>query len=494
MRLILSMLCFLFLVSDNIAQFEYEFTSSPDSATVFLNGEEECKTPCKVRFFWRDAIDGSISFEVKEPGFKPWYDTITSKPAQLNLEAFANLVREFHEFDLDSGSALVAYDKLVADFKEGRKIGTYTDVRGNIEELKWEGNIKVGSEKFESRFYEIISNVGFITPYSEEAKLFSGKGEGKTRIPRFIIGIQLIDYDVEFIKERESYYKTGNLAGRTSMKLEWQVLDKTMDKVVLRDTTEGVSKFRRRSYNKIPDNLPAFEDGFVKFLETGELYQLVNNSDELLPSKLDSAQASAKMIEIPSVGAEEFESQSEMIQYASEACVTVLTDGGHGSGVIIDSEGLVITAYHVIAGVNRIQVKFSSGLTLDADVIATDRDFDVALLDVSGSGFRALPMNLTGEVGLGQELITIGTPADIELGQSIAKGLLSGKRKIEDKIFMQLDLAVSPGNSGGPLLNKKGEIEGIVLRKIIGAGVEGIGFGVPIKDALNALNISVAEE
>ena len=79
----------------------------------------------------------------------------------------------------------------------------------------------------------------------------------------------------------------------------------------------------------------------------------------------------------------------------------------------------------------------------------------------------------------------------MELGQSVAKGILSGKRKIKDKIYIQTDMAVSPGNSGGPLLNEKGEIIGIVQRKIVDEGVEGIGFAIPIDKAIEILNIEL---
>ena len=180
-----------------------------------------------------------------------------------------------------------------------------------------------------------------------------------------------------------------------------------------------------------------------------------------------------------------------MIQYASTSCVTIITDGGHGSGVIINDNGYVMTAYHVVDGANKIDVKFSHGLKLKATLVAYDYPNDVAILDITGEGFQALPLNTKDNSGLGINVLTIGTPAELELGQSVAKGILSGKRKIKEKIYIQTDMAVSPGNSGGPLLNEKGEIIGIVQRKIVDEGVEGIGFAIPVDKAIEVLNIEL---
>jgi S1-C subfamily serine protease len=90
---------------------------------------------------------------------------------------------------------------------------------------------------------------------------------------------------------------------------------------------------------------------------------------------------------------------------------------------------------------------------------------------------------------MGDEVITIGTPADLLLGQSVARGIVSGKRRFDDLVYLQTDMAVSPGNSGGPVINSKGEIIGLVQGKIIGKGVEGICFAIPIERALQVLRI-----
>ena len=86
-------------------------------------------------------------------------------------------------------------------------------------------------------------------------------------------------------------------------------------------------------------------------------------------------------------------------------------------------------------------------------------------------------------------MFAIGTPEDISLGQSVTKGIVSGKRKFEDKIYIQTDVTINSGNSGGPLLNEKGQVVGMVTMKLVGDGVEGLGFCVPSNQIMEILNI-----
>ncbi|MCB0770782.1 MAG: trypsin-like peptidase domain-containing protein, partial [Flavobacteriales bacterium] len=80
---------------------------------------------------------------------------------------------------------------------------------------------------------------------------------------------------------------------------------------------------------------------------------------------------------------------------------------------------------------------------------------------------------------------------DANLGQSVSRGVLSGKREIEGRTYIQTDVTINPGNSGGPLIDETGAVVGIATMKISGRGLEGLGFGVPISVALEMLNIHV---
>ena len=478
----------LFVVVSSNGQFSYYFNSAPDSAEVKLNGEVKGFTPCKVKYFWRQKVDDKLVFEVSNPGYKTWTESITEKPYQFRKTSNVDLEVEIPKFDLGEHSAVVDFDLLIADFREGKVIGHYKKRTGEVETLKWEGATKVGSSDFNERCLELLMNAGFTTPGSTNSQLFDGKGDA-SQLPRFVIGANLKDYNVA-IKNNSSTNILGTIASTTYMEIEWQVFDKVADKVVYSTTTQSRYKALQNQYTAKGKNLESFTDAFISFLNDGKLSELVKNA-EASKNKTLSAKKVGGQIEIAKVKLPEFTERKALVDFAKPSCVTIITDGGHGSGVIINEEGYVLSAYHVVEGVNTIKVKLDNGMKLDASVVSFSKKADVVLLDIIGSGYKPLPLETEGNVMLGEDVVTIGTPVDIGLGQSIASGLLSGNRKIEDRVFLQTDMALSPGNSGGPLLNVKGEIIGIIQQKVIAESAEGIGFAIPISKVIEELNLVV---
>lgn len=485
-------LCFSFCLPAK-AQFHYYFSSQPDSAFVYLNGEETCATPCKVKFRWRENIDGKMIFTLKAPGRETWSDTLTEKPYKLTLKEEAKLQYVRPDVKIDSVTPVIGYDKLLAKFDDGEQVGTYKDQDGIVEPLRWEGQYRVGTEDFAKKFYEVLNDMGFQTPYNDKIELFKNS-ENRVRLPRFMVGTRITKYNVRLENTKNSNsWGQLEIKGVTTMDLDWQVLDKKTGKIVLKYENTGISRYRQSRYNKSPSNLLAFEDAFYNFLDSSGFYDLVNSTEPGVSYRAESDSSENVYRTLEVIENPEFESTSDMIQYANPACVTIVTDGGFGSGVVVSPEGYVLSAYHVVDGVNKIEVKFSSGLSLDANIVAYDYQNDVVMLDITGSGFKSLPIS-DSDVRLGEEVITIGTPASVDLGQSIAKGLVSGNRLVDERVYLQLDMAVSPGNSGGPLLNEKGEVVGIVQSKIVDESVEGIGFALPMKRALKQLNLHLAKE
>ena len=88
-------------------------------------------------------------------------------------------------------------------------------------------------------------------------------------------------------------------------------------------------------------------------------------------------------------------------------------------------------------------------------------------------------------------MYAIGTPADQELGQTVTKGIVSGERQVEGRSFIQTDVSINPGNSGGALIDKTGMLLGVVNAKIVGRGIEGIGFAIPASRMLEVLKLDL---
>ena len=160
---------------------------------------------------------------------------------------------------------------------------------------------------------------------------------------------------------------------------------------------------------------------------------------------------------------------------------------GTGSGVIISEDGLIVTNNHVVSGATEIEVTIGDKKTFKADIIGTDPATDVAMLKIDAKGLPTIPMGNSDELRLGEWVLAIGSPygltSTITAGIVSAKGRsmpnYSGEFKIES--FIQTDAAVNPGNSGGALVNIKGELVGINTAIISQTGsYAGYSFAVPV--------------
>jgi S1-C subfamily serine protease len=173
-----------------------------------------------------------------------------------------------------------------------------------------------------------------------------------------------------------------------------------------------------------------------------------------------------------------------------DATVVVQQGSAFGSGFFLTQDGLVLTAAHVVRG-GRVSVKTRDGVTHPVRVLRVSRKYDSALLKVEGVGTPAAPNDClplhTETKALGSEIYAIGAPMSRELAFSLTRGIVSGVRSFEGASYLQTDASISPGNSGGPLVDTEGRVVGIVSWKINGAAAEGLAFGVPIESALSAL-------
>lgn len=164
---------------------------------------------------------------------------------------------------------------------------------------------------------------------------------------------------------------------------------------------------------------------------------------------------------------------------------------GIGSGFIINEEGYILTNYHVIQGAQEISVTLSNDVTTTAQIVNYDENQDVAMIKITDENVEipaTVELGDSDALQPGEEVIAIGTPLSTELSSTVTKGIISATSRsvaVESGVTMNLiqtDAAINAGNSGGPLVNTKGEVVGINSSKISGEAVEGIGFSIPIND------------
>ena len=164
------------------------------------------------------------------------------------------------------------------------------------------------------------------------------------------------------------------------------------------------------------------------------------------------------------------------------------TPGGSGSGFIIDREGFILTNNHVIESADRITITLADGRTFRGEVVGTDPAIDVALLKISGG--RDLPeagLGNSDELRVGEWVCAIGNP--LGYVHSVTVGVVSfiGRKLFDASLddYIQTDAAINFGNSGGPLINTRGEVIGI--NSAVSSRTSSIGFAVPINQAVSIL-------
>ncbi len=166
---------------------------------------------------------------------------------------------------------------------------------------------------------------------------------------------------------------------------------------------------------------------------------------------------------------------------------------GTGSGVIISTDGYIVTNDHVVSGADSITVTMPGGEEVPAKLVGTDAQTDLALLKIEKTGLTAAPLGDSDALQVGETVVAIGNPLGTELAGTVTSGIISAKnREVTSDTgytfhLLQTDAAINPGNSGGALVNSKGELIGINNMKEVSAGMnisaEGIGFAIPINSA-----------
>ncbi len=180
---------------------------------------------------------------------------------------------------------------------------------------------------------------------------------------------------------------------------------------------------------------------------------------------------------------------------------------GIGSGFIYDIKGYIMTNHHVIDEATELKVKLTSGENVVASVVGSDEYADIAVIKIDQSHVkRVAKMGDNSKMKVGDTVFTIGSPISIDYAGTVTRGILSGKDRMvavsvgnsssSDWIMnvMQTDAAINPGNSGGPLCNVNGEVIGVNSMKIVKSEIEGIGFAIPIEDAVEYAKLIISGE
>ena len=259
---------------------------------------------------------------------------------------------------------------------------------------------------------------------------------------------------------KSPYNESNNIAKTIEFRSSWHTLNSSVF-----DPDENKNE---REVKMHLETMDALTNGLAIFLNDE------NVKKALTKEKNNDTSNSWDIIELENNG------QNSSVERSSKSVVTVIKKNRHASGCVISHNGYIITNYRIAGDSSkRVQVVFADGSKDSATVIRSSQLYDLALLKVNRTNLQELKIDTANAFSLGTEIYSIGTPSETELSQSVSKGIISGKRKINDIVYYQSDASVSSGSGGGAMVLPDGTLIGILNSKLIGRGVEGLGFSIP---------------
>jgi 2-alkenal reductase len=175
---------------------------------------------------------------------------------------------------------------------------------------------------------------------------------------------------------------------------------------------------------------------------------------------------------------------------------------GEGSGFVWDADGHIVTNYHVVADAEKVEVEFFDGAVVPAQVVGSDPDSDLAVLevDLAADGLRPVTPGDSDAVFVGQRAIALGNPFGQEwtlttgIVSAVGRTLRSGTSQFSIPEMIQTDAAINPGNSGGPLLDREGRVIGVntLIRTTTGVS-SGVGFAIPVNVVKQVVPVLIKE-
>lgn len=377
--------------------------------------------------------------------------------------------------------------KLKRSDRSDLEIGTYTKTQGTMcgdpERLVWTAGFKDISES--SLMSDVIAEFKQQNYRMITGNMFSVSNNSSQLALTATVTRLRLDY-CEAIK----HYSKGKGFEKAAvyLRINWSLSDRVSNKILFTGVTKGAvnafDQFRKEGTDraitgaiKMAARNLLTNQSFVKHMTPtadDEKQQAVANSELKLALQYGDASSSFK----------------QQVQKLKQSAVTIRVEQGHGSGVILDMQGYVLTNAHVV-GSSKTVVVLVNNLELPGEVVRTDAARDVALIKVKSLSSAESAVISKAVPTEGDTIYVIGTPLDESLSNTITKGVYSAHREHDGLRFYQTDAAINPGNSGGPVFNDAGELVAISVAGVFtrsGASLN-VNYLIPINSALLSLNL-----
>lgn len=387
----------------------------------------------------------------------------------------------------DTVTRPVELSKIVVDLNRGQPFGV---VKGGLicigsQPLVWRsGRSQIDPEDFNEVFKDELEKVGF-EAIGQSSNLFD---DGRDNKAEFLVGGRIKSIFVDACMPESGFGNYYKLKGYAILEVEWQIYDRLDRKVVATHTTQ--TGFRQKKSTTI--GLAGLID--AAFAENVRALIASNRLHEFLvgaPTDLNVARKPAG--DIVKVAMRLPEPASATIASAVSSTVLVLSGDGHGSGFLISPDGYLLTNAHVVGQAKYVKVRWSDGSESLGEVIRSDNGRDVAL--IKSDSIIGKPISIrASKATVGENVRAIGAPLDEDLQNTVTSGIVSASRVLDGHKYVQSDVSVVPGNSGGPLIDSNGAVIAMTVAGIsINGAPQGLNFFIPIEDAMAFLGIEPSE-
>ena len=390
--------------------------------------------------------------------------------------------------------APVALDRVQFALRRGQIVGTYVNYGklwagcfSEVTDVVWAGTREtIQDEELEDIFFDELTAAGYDVVGNPD-DLFADTAEVRDE-PEFLVGGRVDGLQMNVCNEWDGWRHTGAISGDAKMTVTWQVFSLLEGRVVHETTTEGYARHEdgtlEGDYFLIAD---AFAAAAGNLAADSRFHTLL--AATAAPAAAEPANADATPIAVP-VASPFVGGIENNIDPIDRAVVTILLGNGHGSGFFI-TPTLLLTNHHVAGNRDRVRIRLNDGSEAIGRVIRTDAARDVAIVEFDAPLTDPLPLRTTLPARA-ETVYAVGSPDDTGLAGTITRGIVSQIRTDERKLdWIQADVTVHAGSSGGPLLDEAGNVVGIAAWAWVDSigKTKGINFFVPLGDALRTLGI-----
>ena len=379
----------------------------------------------------------------------------------------------------------IAITKVAVKMRRGTvigKLGVGWLCVGNTE-IKWRsGNtVSLSNEDFIDIFREELEVNGWPVVGSTE-DLFSGYDISGAEV---LVAAKVTNMECNLCAPNSGFgdWRTN---GSMNMSVEWQVYSPARKTLIGTIQTQGSMTIKENS------------DDTAYELQSGSFSIAANN---LIANQefLDMVEKSSGLMQAPDLHdnliidnkQKNYQTMQEAIVAAKKSTVTVRTANGHGSGFAIGDGSLIFTNSHVVGEAKNVTIITNGGISINGIVTNVSKERDVALIKIEGLRLQPLYVDIRIPESA-TKVFAIGSPLSEELSGSVTSGIVSGTRIMDGYKWIQCDAAISPGNSGGPLLDDNGSVIGISTAGFQAQGSQvGLNLFIPIGEALNYNNLKV---